>query len=203
MSKQFTITLNKVMANQAATIENLGRHQLSAGQGQPLKIQASNLDNAYYQLADAETGLAPEKALFKRVNDDLHISFEEAGAGQTDLIIENYYTPTTNGQAPLVGMQQNGALAAYPEIAAPDPLLAEQVMTATQPASGSSKILAVLGGIAGAGLLGAAAGGGGGGGGSPSGRHTVAHAASAAIPTKSPGNRCHTQRRGGDGHRCR
>ena len=166
MAKQFTISLNKVMANHAATVENLGRYHLSTGQNQPLKIQVSNLDNAYYQLADAETGLAPEQAAFTRVNDDLHISFEEAGAGQTDLIIENYYAPlSANSKPPVVGMQQNGALAAYPEAPATDPLLAEQVMAATQPASGSSKILAVLGGIAGAGLLGAAAGGGGGGGG--------------------------------------
>ena len=167
MAKQFTISLNKVMANHAATVENLGRYHLSTGQNQPLKIQVSNLDNAYYQLADAETGLAPEQAAFTRVNDDLHISFEEAGTGQTDLIIENYYAPlSANSKPPVVGMQQNGALAAYPEAPATDPLLAEQVMAATQPASGSSKILAVLGGIAGAGLLGAAAGGGGGGGGS-------------------------------------
>ena len=167
MAKQFTISLNKVMANHAATVENLGRYHLSTGQNQPLKIQVSNLDNAYYQLADAETGLAPEQAAFTRVNDDLHISFEEAGAGQTDLIIENYYAPlSANSKPPVVGMQQNGALAAYPEAPATDPLLAEQVMAATQPASGPSKILAVLGGIAGAGLLGAAAGGGGGGGGS-------------------------------------
>ena len=166
MAKQFTISLNKVMANHAATVENLGRYHLSTGQNQPLKIQVSNLDNAYYQLADAETGLAPEQAAFTRVNDDLHISFEEAGTGQTDLIIENYYAPlSANSKPPVVGMQQNGALAAYPEAPATDPLLAEQVMAATQPASGSSKILAVLGGIAGAGLLGAAAGGGGGGGG--------------------------------------
>ena len=67
MAKQFTISLNKVMANHAATVENLGRYHLSAGQQQPLKIQVSNLDNAYYQLADAETGLAPDQATFTRV----------------------------------------------------------------------------------------------------------------------------------------
>ena len=89
------------MANHAATVENLGRYHLSTGQNQPLKIQVSNLDNAYYQLADAETGLAPEQAAFTRVNDDLHISFEEAGAGQTDLIIENYYAPSQPTANPL------------------------------------------------------------------------------------------------------
>ncbi|OSI08315.1 Pectate lyase superfamily protein [Neisseria animaloris] len=169
MSKQIAIAINKVVNGNISTPVRLDRYSLRTDSKLPLKIQAVDAENVFYQLTDAESGLAPAKLVHKQVGTDLYISFEDTKSERPDLIIEGYYSQTANhSPAPVLGMQNNGELATYPIQASSDYLLAEQITinkNAAESIIGGSKLLAALGGIAGAGLLGALAAGGGGSGG--------------------------------------
>ncbi|MDO4227529.1 right-handed parallel beta-helix repeat-containing protein [Neisseria sp.] len=160
MSNQIILTV--IRPKGASAAEQAARFNVNAGSGQALHVQAAAL--ADYQLADAATGLAPENLEFTRVGDNLHIRDKASASARPDIVIENYYTHTTGN---IKGLQANGSLTAYDGEIPAKPLTAEQV-TVHQNNSGNgvNKLAVALGGLAGAGLLGALAGGGGGGGGS-------------------------------------
>ncbi len=160
MSNQIILTVIRPKGTSAA--EQAARFNVNAGSGQALHIQAAALTD--YQLADAATGLAPENLEFTRVGDNLHIRDKASASARPDIVIENYYTHATGN---IKGLQANGSLTAYDGEIPAKPLTAEQVTVHQNNSGGGVNKLAVaLGGLAGAGLLGALAGGGGGGGGS-------------------------------------
>ncbi|OSI16220.1 hypothetical protein BWD09_07715 [Neisseria dentiae] len=160
MSNQIILTVIRPKGTSAT--EQAARFNVNAGSGQALHIQAAAL--ADYQLADAATGLAPENLEFTRVGDNLHIRDKASASARPDIVIENYYAHATGN---IKGLQADGSLTAYDGEIPAKPLTAEQV-TVHQNNSGNgvNKLAVALGGLAGAGLLGALAGGGGGGGGS-------------------------------------
>lgn len=160
MSNQIILTVIRLKGTSAA--EQAARFNVNAGSGQALHIQAAALTD--YQLADAATGLAPENLEFTRVGDNLHIRDKASASARPDIVIENYYTHATGN---IKGLQANGSLTAYDGEVPAKPLTAEQVTVHQNNSGGGvNKLAMALGGLAGAGLLGALAGGGGGGGGS-------------------------------------
>ncbi|MCQ9326858.1 right-handed parallel beta-helix repeat-containing protein [Neisseria dentiae] len=159
MSNQIILTV--IRPKGASAAEQAARFNVNTGSGQALHIQAAAL--ADYQLADAATGLAPENLEFTREGDNLHIRDKASASARPDIVIENYYTHTTGN---IKGLQANGSLAAYEGEIPAKSVTAEQVTVHQNNGGGVNKLAVTLGGLAGAGLLGALAGGGGGGGGS-------------------------------------
>ena len=125
--------------------QTLGQYRLQGGQG--ARIQA--LDNVYYQIGDAASGLAPESLQTARAGNDLLVYLQ--GEATPGLIIENYYLLDDAGlENPLLGLNSSGQYVAYPlenVTVAPVHQLAGEMV------SGSALPMSVLAGV---GLAGAA-----------------------------------------------
>ncbi len=82
--------------------ELLATHQLATKSKEPLIIDA--MKNVNYELINADTNVAPQHIVTKRVGDDLHLSFD-ADDQDTDLVIQNFYTE--GDQSALVGQAED------------------------------------------------------------------------------------------------
>lgn len=176
MAKQIVVTLAKIK-DSPTNAEIVNQYNIQSGTG-AIRIQA--VDDIYYHLTDANTTFAPENIMAQRVGDDLHVAFEGENIANPDLIIEDYYKLAPNGHKNLlIGMHENGSFYPYvPESAQTADavhLLAEQV-AAGQALGGESfaaivpwvagsaaaagivglSPMAIIGGIAGLGLIGGA-----------------------------------------------
>ncbi|UNU74235.1 hypothetical protein LU293_04900 [Moraxella nasovis] len=80
---------------------------VTTNDGQPTTIKAGKHVN--YQFIDQANGRGPDHIVTKRVNKDLHISFEDEGQ-DSDLIIENFYE---DDNAALIGQAEDGQLYYY------------------------------------------------------------------------------------------
>ncbi|SUA55932.1 VCBS repeat [Oligella ureolytica] len=85
--------------------------RFNARDAQPIRIQAQHHVN--YELVDEATGFAPEPIDIKRVGNDLHVTFEDSGASnsESDLVIEGYYDE--EGTNLLIGLHENGNIYTY------------------------------------------------------------------------------------------
>ena len=85
--------------------------RFNARDAQPVRVQAQHHVN--YELIDEATGFAPEPIDIKRVGNDLHITFEDSGASdsESDLVIEGYYDE--EGTNLLIGLHENGNIYTY------------------------------------------------------------------------------------------
>lgn len=81
--------------------------RLATEQAQVPVIQAGS--HARYELINEATGLAPTKAVIRRVGKDLELSFDELNR-DTDLIIQDYYSYTDQA---IVGHTSEGVLLNY------------------------------------------------------------------------------------------
>lgn len=81
--------------------------RLATEQAQVPVIQAGS--HARYELINEATGLAPTKAVIRRVGKDLELSFDELNR-DTDLIIQDYYSYTDQA---IVGHNSEGMLLNY------------------------------------------------------------------------------------------
>ena len=75
--------------------------------GKPNVIKAGK--NVNYEFFDESIGRAPNHVITKRVDKDLHVSFEREGK-ETDLIIEGFYN---NDNQALIGISEDGGYYHY------------------------------------------------------------------------------------------
>ena len=137
-------------------------------EAQPIRIVSQTGDA--YQIIDDKTGLAPNKVLIKRVDNDLYIRVEEEGDVNTpDIIIDNYYDDTSHV---LIGEYKPGHFADYISDVQENAITTMQIATENQEGwfhltheTNDGALLGILGGI---GLIAAASGGGGDGNHAPS-----------------------------------
>ncbi len=83
----------------ARTVEQV---TLMTEDGKPTVIQAVKSVN--YEFHDSAIGRAPNHIVTKRINNDLHVSFEEAGQ-DSDLIIKDFYDREDSA---LIGIAEDG-----------------------------------------------------------------------------------------------
>lgn len=97
-----TITVKTHNAQQVINEQNVVTQD-----GQTTIIEA--VDNANYEFHDASIGHGPNHIISKRVDNDLHVSFERDGA-DSDLIIQNFYKDNANGvnNSALIGISEDG-----------------------------------------------------------------------------------------------
>ncbi|MDO5680207.1 MAG: Ig-like domain-containing protein, partial [Pelistega sp.] len=172
--------MKKITVNVNDAKQTIKQHIEVTLDGAPTVIQAQNHVN--YEFVDEATGKGPQHIIAKRVNNDLHVSFEE-NQDEADLIIEEYYSQE---DSQLIGLGEDGRYHAYiadsnQAADATNHLLAGQIEGQYLPedagfiapwwigagASGASSVLwPILGVLAGAGLIAGAASGGSSGGGS-------------------------------------
>ena len=129
-------------------------------EAQPIRIVSQAGDA--YQIIDDKTGLAPHKVLVKRIDNDLYIRIEEEGDVNTpDIIIDNYYDDSHHV---LVGEYKPGHLANYVADVQENSITTIQIATENQEGwfhlNHESNDAALLGILAGIGLIAAAGGGG-------------------------------------------
>ena len=78
------------------------------GKGEAVIIRAESGDK--FQLIEEQSANSPHKVFVKRVEDNLHVLFEEGNIQKPDLIIEKYYSDDTHA---LIGGPQSGSLNNY------------------------------------------------------------------------------------------
>ncbi|MBO1531904.1 Ig-like domain-containing protein [Psychrobacter sp. F1192] len=88
-------------------VKTIAEHNLIVQDDKATVIQATNKVN--YELLDEATGHAPKHIVTKRVDKDLHISFEEGSEG-ADLIIEGFYDKADSA---LIGLAEDGSYYYY------------------------------------------------------------------------------------------
>ena len=88
-------------------VKTIAEHNLIVQDDKATVIQATNKVN--YELLDEVTGHAPKHIVTKRVDKDLHISFEEDSEG-ADLIIEGFYDEVDSA---LIGLAEDGSYYYY------------------------------------------------------------------------------------------
>ena len=161
MAKNITVFISQLVNN---NIKYIGSYDVKADSIQPVRIKAVN--NATYQIANADSGFSVERAAFKQVNNDLYISVNDSTS--TDIIIEDYYS----NQGEIAGFPQSSISnpADITVATTHQPVVAEQV-AATEFSNdiSDSAMLKILGGVLGVGAIAAFALGGGGNGGSSGG----------------------------------
>ncbi len=161
MAKNITVFMSQLVNN---NIKYIGSYDVKADSIQPVRIKAVN--NATYQIANADSGFSVERAAFKQVNNDLYISVNDSTS--TDIIIEDYYS----NQGEIAGFPQSSISnpADITVATTHQPVVAEQV-AATEFSNdiSDSAMLKILGGVLGVGAIAAFALGGGGNGGSSGG----------------------------------
>ena len=158
--------MNTIIVKVNDATQTVNQVQVVTQDGRPTVITAQ--DKVNYEFLDTAIGHAPNHIVAKRINNDLHVSFEKEGK-ESDLVIEGFYNYSDNA---LLGIAEDGEYYYY----VPD--TGEAYDYVTQLAMGDVEGHA-LGGqnyaaaavafpwwipaIAGLGLLGLIAGGGGGG----------------------------------------
>ncbi|WP_233449073.1 Ig-like domain-containing protein, partial [Psychrobacter luti] len=88
-------------------VKTIAEHKVVTQDGQPTVIKASSKVN--YELLDEVTGRAPKHIITKRINKDLHISFED-DSENPDLIIEGFYNKVDSA---LIGLAEDGGYYYY------------------------------------------------------------------------------------------
>ncbi|MGX3022286.1 Ig-like domain-containing protein, partial [Ursidibacter sp. B-7004-1] len=152
-----------------------------------------------YELVNQDTNAGPERIFAERKGNDLHIAFEENQPA--DLIIKDYYS--SEDLSPVIGLGEDGQLYSYIAESGIEanniPLLKENVLAA-EVLGGKALVaaylpfnwLALLGGLATAGLVAATLGGKGGKGGSspahPSTTEETTEPGTGVTPSGSSGS---------------
>ena len=88
-------------------IKTITEHEVVTQDGKPTIIKA--VDKINYELLDESTGHAPNHIITKRIDKDLHISFED-DSENPDLIIEGFYDDIDSA---LIGMAEDGSYYYY------------------------------------------------------------------------------------------
>lgn len=181
MSNPIMIAIGKNNSNLSDTI----LHSVHPDSGQPVYIQA--FEQAHYSLTDTQTGLMPDNLEFTRNGNDLYIQTADSTTETPDIVIKNYYAyypELVNSSLP-TGFYASGNTQEYTVETTQETQLAEEVAihTSQQP-TGSKKIHLALGGLVGAGLVGALAGGGGGSGSSNNNDTKVINVPSKSKPSE-------------------
>ncbi|GAF53124.1 hypothetical protein [Psychrobacter sp. JCM 18900] len=166
--------MNTIIVKVNNKVETVAEHTVVLKDETPTVIKAVNRTN--YELLDTTVNRAPNNVVTKRVDKNLHISFENDGQGP-DLIIEGFYD---NADSALIGIAEDGSYYYYlPDTGDVTDYVTELQMGEAQSQSlaGDSQIspwwvgateaegfaaLPWLLGLAGVGVAAAALGGGGG-----------------------------------------
>ena len=88
-------------------VQTIAEHKVVTKDGTPTIIKA--VDNTNYELLDESTGRAPNHIITKRIDKNLHVSFEN-DSESPDLIIEGFYDDTDSA---LIGMAEDGSYYYY------------------------------------------------------------------------------------------
>ncbi|SLJ85273.1 Ig-like domain-containing protein [Psychrobacter sp. DAB_AL43B] len=88
-------------------IKTITEHKVVTQDGKPTIIKA--VDKINYELLDESTGHAPNHIITKRIDKDLHVSFE-GDSENPDLIIEGFYDDIDSA---LLGMAEDGSYYYY------------------------------------------------------------------------------------------
>ncbi|MBO1517809.1 BapA/Bap/LapF family large adhesin [Psychrobacter halodurans] len=88
-------------------IETVTEHKVMTQNSEPIVIAATN--NINYELIDDSTGHAPDHIITKRVDKDLHVSFENNSL-EPGLIIEGFYEDINSA---LIGLAEDGSYYYY------------------------------------------------------------------------------------------
>ncbi|SUA44582.1 Pectate lyase superfamily protein [Neisseria zoodegmatis] len=159
MSSQIVVSVGKLDGGGRFTdAEGVARYSVKKGSGEPLYIRAEQ--HAAYQLADADTGLMPENIELVQMGNHLHIRAKGSTSAQPDIVIEDYYIYVKpNGVGKVFALDAGGNAHYYASEVPETTLLAEEVTVNRASSGGVNKLALALGGLAGAGLIGALAGG--------------------------------------------
>ena len=161
MSNQIVVTAGKLVDGRFfPDIEGTVLHSVHEGTGLPFYIQAD--EHSVYRLADGYTGLMPENIELLQVGNHLHIRTKGSAVAQPDIVIEDYYVYAGIGTGSRVFAFDAEGNAHYYEEQTPEKVLLAEEVEVGRSSSGINKLALALGGLAGAGLIGALAGGGGG-----------------------------------------
>ena len=162
MSKQYNIKVTFQDGNEKTSVFSAGR---------TLRLKAA--PQSKYMLVDAQTGVAPDVIMLKRVGKDLLIDIIDDAQADLDVVIEGYFDEVQPSS--LVGQAEDGLIYSYVPQAegvqmaalSGEQTLAYVLGDATATSGAAVGVLAFnpLLAAAGAGGAAAAAGGGGGGGG--------------------------------------
>lgn len=162
MSNQIVVSVGRLVGGRFVDAEGVVQYNAHRGSGKPLYIRAEA--HAVYRLADEDTGLVPENIELVQVGNHLHIRAKDSAAAQPDIVIEDYYVYAKPENGSRVFAFDAKGNTHYYEVEAPETaLLAQEVTVGRSSSGGVNKLAVALGGLAGAGLIGALAGGGGGG----------------------------------------
>ena len=99
--------MNTIIVKVNNKVETVAEHTVVLKNETPTVIKAVNRNN--YELLDTTVNRAPNNVVTKRVDKNLHISFENDGQGP-DLIIEGFYD---NADSALIGMAEDGSYYYY------------------------------------------------------------------------------------------
>ncbi|WP_201580510.1 BapA/Bap/LapF family large adhesin [Psychrobacter sp. Pi2-52] len=99
--------MNTIIVKVNNKVETVAEHTVVLKNETPTVIKAVNRTN--YELLDTTVNRAPNNVVTKRVDKNLHISFENDGQGP-DLIIEGFYD---NADSALIGMAEDGSYYYY------------------------------------------------------------------------------------------
>lgn len=162
MSSQMIISVGKLDGGSRFTdAEGVARYSVKKGSGEPLYIRADQ--HVAYQLADADTGLMPENIELVQMGNHLHIRAKGSTSARPDIVIEDYYIYVKpNGVGKVFALDAGGNAHYYASEVPETTLLAEEVTVNRASSGGVNKLALALGGLAGAGLIGALVGGGSG-----------------------------------------
>ncbi|WP_333613014.1 Ig-like domain-containing protein, partial [Psychrobacter sp.] len=88
-------------------VQTIAEHKVVTKDGTPTIIKAVN--NTNYEILDESTGRAPNHIITKRIDKNLHLSFEN-DSETPDLIIEGFYD---DADSALIGMAEDGSYYYY------------------------------------------------------------------------------------------
>ena len=94
--------MNTIIVKTNDATQTISQVQVVTEDGTPTVITA--MDKVNYEFYDTAIDHAPNHIITKRVNNDLHVSFEENGQN-SDLIIEGFYDREDSA---LLGMAEDG-----------------------------------------------------------------------------------------------
>ena len=99
--------MNTIIVKVNNKVETVAEHTVVLKNETPTVIKAVNRTN--YELLDTTVNRAPNSVVTKRVDKNLHISFENDGQGP-DLIIEGFYD---NADSALIGIAEDSGYYYY------------------------------------------------------------------------------------------
>jgi len=99
--------MNTITVKANGQAETVAEHKVVTQDGTPTTIQAS--DRINYEFIDETTGYGPNNIITKRIDNDLHVSFEN-GSVEPDLIIEGFYDSV---ESALIGAAEDGSYYYY------------------------------------------------------------------------------------------